>query len=148
MKRYNSFHCLFREILVTYMHVPSHTSAPRIINFDILHSKFGLFHHFYSFYCIIHWFINQFQFHVVNKIIHLWESSNYIWIAFFILSSFLACCCNPDVACIGTAHVHILYWISDCCLVRIRNCCAMPWGEQVTLRWDDNNVRFVLDQTH
>ena len=36
-------------------------------------------------------------------------------------------------------HTHILLseWVSDCCI---------SWREQVNFQWDDDEVRFVLDQ--
>jgi hypothetical protein len=34
-------------------------------------------------------------------------------------------------------------WVNDCCLTIIT---AISWREQVNFQWDDDEVRFVLDQ--
>jgi len=37
-------------------------------------------------------------------------------------------------------------WVSDCCLMPIQHFSAISWREQVNFQWDDDDVRFVLDQ--
>jgi hypothetical protein len=37
-------------------------------------------------------------------------------------------------------------WVSDCCLAPIQQFIAISWREQVNCQWDDDEVRFVLDQ--
>jgi hypothetical protein len=39
-----------------------------------------------------------------------------------------------------------LEWVSDCCLTPIQQFSAISWREQVNFQWDDDEVRFVLDQ--
>jgi hypothetical protein len=36
--------------------------------------------------------------------------------------------------------------MSDCCLTPIQQFSAISWREQVNYQWDDDEVRFVLDQ--
>jgi hypothetical protein len=37
-------------------------------------------------------------------------------------------------------------WVSDCCLTPTQEFSAISWQEQVNFQWDDDEVRFVLDQ--
>ena len=37
-------------------------------------------------------------------------------------------------------------WVSDCCLSQLSNFSAISWRKQVNFQWDDDEVRFVLDQ--
>jgi len=37
-------------------------------------------------------------------------------------------------------------WVSDCCLTLIQQFFSYIWREQVNYQWDDDEVRFVLDQ--
>ena len=37
-------------------------------------------------------------------------------------------------------------WVSDCRITPIQQFSAISWGEQVNFQWDDDEVRFVLDQ--
>ena len=37
-------------------------------------------------------------------------------------------------------------WVSDSCLMSTQQFSAISWQEQVNFQWDDNEVRFVLDQ--
>jgi hypothetical protein len=36
--------------------------------------------------------------------------------------------------------------VSDCCLTHLSNFSAISWREQDKFQWDDDEVRFVLDQ--
>jgi len=36
--------------------------------------------------------------------------------------------------------------VSDCCLIQFSNYSAISWQEQVNFQWNDDEVRFVLDQ--
>jgi hypothetical protein len=38
----------------------------------------------------------------------------------------------------------LIDWLSDCC--QFSNFSAILWREQVNYQWDDDEVRFVLDQ--
>ena len=40
----------------------------------------------------------------------------------------------------------MIEWVSDCCLAPIQNFSAISWRVQVNFQWDDDKVRFVLDQ--
>jgi hypothetical protein len=37
-------------------------------------------------------------------------------------------------------------WVSDCCLMPIQQFFNISWREQVNFQWDDDEVRFALDQ--
>jgi hypothetical protein len=37
-------------------------------------------------------------------------------------------------------------WVGDCCLTPIQYFSAILWREQVNFQWDDDEIRFVLDQ--
>ena len=37
-------------------------------------------------------------------------------------------------------------WVIDCCLTPLSSFPAISWPEQVNFQWDDDEVRFVLDQ--
>ena len=37
-------------------------------------------------------------------------------------------------------------WVSDCCLTPIQQFLAILWREQVYFQWDDDEIRFFLDQ--
>jgi hypothetical protein len=37
-------------------------------------------------------------------------------------------------------------WVSDCCLMPSQQFSAISWREQVNYQWDDDEVRFVLNQ--
>jgi hypothetical protein len=37
-------------------------------------------------------------------------------------------------------------WVSECCLTSIQPFSAISCREQVNIQWDDDEVRFVLDQ--
>ena len=37
-------------------------------------------------------------------------------------------------------------WVSDCCLSPTQQFSAISWQEPVIFQWDDDKVRFVLDQ--
>ena len=37
-------------------------------------------------------------------------------------------------------------WVSDCCLTPIQQFLAILWWEQVYFQWDDDEIRFFLDQ--
>ena len=41
---------------------------------------------------------------------------------------------------------NISQWVSGCCLTPFSNFSAISWREQVNFHWDDDEVRFVLDQ--
>ena len=41
---------------------------------------------------------------------------------------------------------HESKWVSNCCLTPIQQFSAISWREQVNFQWDDDEVRFVLDQ--
>ena len=49
----------------------------------------------------------------------------------------------------ATRRVHYIWvseWVSDCCLRQFSNFSTISWREQVNFQWDDDEVRFVLDQ--
>ena len=37
-------------------------------------------------------------------------------------------------------------WMTDCCLTPTQQFSDISWREQVNFQWDDDEVRFVLDQ--
>jgi hypothetical protein len=37
-------------------------------------------------------------------------------------------------------------WVSNCCLTHSQNFLAISWREQVNFQWDDDEVRFGIDQ--
>ena len=46
-----------------------------------------------------------------------------------------------------TKKYSIIEWVSDCCLKPTQQfCSAISWRKQVNFQWDDDEVRFVLDQ--
>jgi hypothetical protein len=42
-------------------------------------------------------------------------------------------------------HFHS-FQMNDCCLTSNQQFSAISWREQVNFKWDDDEVRFVLDQ--
>ena len=45
-----------------------------------------------------------------------------------------------------TTIIHYVEWVSDCCLMPTQQFSAISWREQVNFQWDDDELRFVLDQ--
>jgi hypothetical protein len=39
-----------------------------------------------------------------------------------------------------------IQWVRDFCLRQFSNFSPISWREQVNVQWDDDEVRFVLDQ--
>ena len=46
----------------------------------------------------------------------------------------------------GIFKLTIFEWVSDCCLMPIQQFSAISWREQANFQWDDDEVRFILDQ--
>ena len=47
----------------------------------------------------------------------------------------------------GEMYSYWIKWVSDCCLLpQVIKFSAISWREQVTFRWDDDYVHFVLDR--
>ena len=47
---------------------------------------------------------------------------------------------------ITTVQMSSSEWVSDCFLCQLSNFSAISWREQVNFQWDDDEIRFVLDQ--
>ena len=51
--------------------------------------------------------------------------------------------------CVRTRHwwknIQVSEWVSECLLLNAKST-AITWWEQVNFQWDDDEVRFVLDQ--
>ena len=42
--------------------------------------------------------------------------------------------------------INCFEWVSDCCLAPTQSFSAISWREQINFQWNDDEVRFVLDQ--
>jgi hypothetical protein len=40
----------------------------------------------------------------------------------------------------------IIFWVSDCCLTPTQQFSALSSRKQANFKWDDGEIRFVLDQ--
>ena len=56
---------------------------------------------------------------------------------------------NAHIISKVSKFVKLFHQVSDCCLMptqQFHSYICISWREQVNLKWDDDEVRFVLDQ--